>query len=102
MNTPYLQYKDYMKERYGDPLYRVPIDFDLGCPHRESYQNLNQELLDQPISAEIQERVRSLSQLTSVPPGSCSKGTRRPRTGEELIIDPVAEAKPHSKVGYLS
>jgi radical SAM protein (TIGR01212 family) len=33
---PYLQYKDYMKERYGEPLFRVPIDFNLGCPNRES------------------------------------------------------------------
>jgi radical SAM protein (TIGR01212 family) len=36
MKTPYLQYKDYMKERYGEPLFRVPIDFGLGCPHREA------------------------------------------------------------------
>ncbi|MEN8254116.1 MAG: TIGR01212 family radical SAM protein [Verrucomicrobiota bacterium] len=35
MNSPYLQYKDYMKERYGEPLFRVPIDFGLGCPNRE-------------------------------------------------------------------
>ncbi|MBN2164070.1 MAG: TIGR01212 family radical SAM protein [Pontiellaceae bacterium] len=25
-----------MKERYGEPLFRVPIDFNLGCPNRES------------------------------------------------------------------
>ncbi|MDF7825759.1 TIGR01212 family radical SAM protein [Pontiellaceae bacterium B12227] len=36
MNTPYLQYKEYMKDRYGAPLFRVPIDFDLGCPNREA------------------------------------------------------------------
>ena len=36
MNPPYLQYKDYMKARYGEPLFRVPIDFGLGCPHRET------------------------------------------------------------------
>jgi len=36
MSTPYLQYKDYMRERYGEPLFRVPIDFNLGCPNRES------------------------------------------------------------------
>lgn len=36
MNKPYLQYKDYMKERYGEPLFRVPIDFNFGCPNRES------------------------------------------------------------------
>jgi radical SAM protein (TIGR01212 family) len=35
MQNPYLQYKDYMKVRYGDPLFRVPIDFNLGCPNRE-------------------------------------------------------------------
>ncbi|QBG46411.1 TIGR01212 family radical SAM protein [Verrucomicrobia bacterium S94] len=36
MSKPYLQYKDYMKERYGDPLFRVPIDFNFGCPNREA------------------------------------------------------------------
>jgi radical SAM protein (TIGR01212 family) len=36
MNKPYLQYKDHMKERYGEPLFRVPIDFNLGCPNREA------------------------------------------------------------------
>jgi len=36
MNTPYRQYKDYMRERYGDALFRVPIDFNLGCPNREA------------------------------------------------------------------
>ncbi len=36
MNKPYIQYKDYMRERYGEPLFRVPIDFNLGCPNRES------------------------------------------------------------------
>ncbi|VGO12903.1 tRNA 5-methylaminomethyl-2-thiouridine biosynthesis bifunctional protein MnmC [Pontiella desulfatans] len=36
MQPPYLQYKDYMKQRYGDALFRVPIDFNLGCPNRES------------------------------------------------------------------
>lgn len=35
MNSPYLQYKDYMIERYGMALFRVPIDFNLGCPNRE-------------------------------------------------------------------
>lgn len=34
MNTPYLQYKDYMTERCGAPLFRVPIDFGFGCPNR--------------------------------------------------------------------
>ncbi|MCF7818661.1 MAG: TIGR01212 family radical SAM protein, partial [Kiritimatiellales bacterium] len=36
MNSPYLQYKDYLIERHGESLYRVPIDFNLGCPNRES------------------------------------------------------------------
>ncbi len=36
MTKPYLQYKDYMKEQYGEPLFRVPIDFNLGCPNREA------------------------------------------------------------------
>ena len=36
MNKPYLQYKDYMRARYGEPLFRVPIDFNLGCPNREA------------------------------------------------------------------
>ncbi|MDF7808238.1 TIGR01212 family radical SAM protein [Pontiellaceae bacterium B12219] len=35
MNPPYLQYKEFMKERYGEPLFRVPIDFNTGCPNRE-------------------------------------------------------------------
>ncbi|MCF7849403.1 MAG: TIGR01212 family radical SAM protein [Kiritimatiellales bacterium] len=36
MHSPYLQYKDYMAECYGEPLFRVPIDFGLGCPNREA------------------------------------------------------------------
>ena len=36
MSSPYLQYKDYMREHYGEPLFRVPIDFGLGCPNREA------------------------------------------------------------------
>ncbi len=36
MNTPYLQYKDYLIERHGESLYRVPIDFNFGCPNREA------------------------------------------------------------------
>ncbi len=36
MKAPYLQYKDYMKARYGEPLFRVPIDFNFGCPNREA------------------------------------------------------------------
>ena len=36
MNKPYIQYRDYMSERYGEPLFRVPIDFNTGCPNREA------------------------------------------------------------------
>jgi radical SAM protein (TIGR01212 family) len=36
MTPPYLQYKDYLIERYGEALYRVPIDFNFGCPNREA------------------------------------------------------------------
>lgn len=36
MHGPYLQYKTYMKERFGEALFRVPIDFQLGCPNREA------------------------------------------------------------------
>jgi len=36
MKSPYLQYKDYMIDRYGEALYRVPVDFNLGCPNREA------------------------------------------------------------------
>ncbi|MBT8042807.1 MAG: TIGR01212 family radical SAM protein [Pontiella sp.] len=36
MNGPYLQYKDFLIERHGEALYRVPIDFNLGCPNRET------------------------------------------------------------------
>ncbi|MDZ8119967.1 TIGR01212 family radical SAM protein [Pontiella agarivorans] len=36
MNSPYLAYKDYMREHYGEPLFRVPIDFNFGCPNREA------------------------------------------------------------------
>ncbi len=36
MDSPYLQYKEYMAARHGAPLFRVPIDFNLGCPNREA------------------------------------------------------------------
>ncbi len=35
MNKPYRQYKDYLIERHGESLFRVPIDFNFGCPNRE-------------------------------------------------------------------
>ncbi len=31
---PFYKYKNYMIDRYGEPLFRVPIDFGFGCPHR--------------------------------------------------------------------
>ena len=31
---PYYKYKQYLIDRYGDALFRVPIDIDMGCPHR--------------------------------------------------------------------
>ena len=34
MQTPYLQYKEYMQQRYGEALFRIPIDFNSGCPNR--------------------------------------------------------------------
>lgn len=35
MNSPYYKYKDYMIDRYGEALFRVPIDFDQSCPNRK-------------------------------------------------------------------
>lgn len=34
--TPYLTYKEFLKQRYGYPAKRVPIDLGFGCPHREN------------------------------------------------------------------
>ena len=31
---PYLDFKTYLTGRYGESLYRVPIDLDFGCPNR--------------------------------------------------------------------
>ena len=31
---PFYTHKQYMKDTYGYPLYRIPIDLALGCPHR--------------------------------------------------------------------
>jgi len=33
--APYYHYKQFMIDTYGAPLYRVPIDLGLGCPHRD-------------------------------------------------------------------
>jgi radical SAM superfamily enzyme len=32
--TPFVTYKQAMIDRYGAPLYRVPVDLGLSCPHR--------------------------------------------------------------------
>lgn len=36
MNSPYFSYKNYMHQHYGEALFRIPIDFGLGCPNRSS------------------------------------------------------------------
>ena len=35
----YLSYKEYMKKEYGEALYSVTVDLDLGCPNRDSEGN---------------------------------------------------------------
>ena len=35
MNLPFTSYKNFMIKNHGYPLYRIPIDFNLGCPNRE-------------------------------------------------------------------
>ncbi|MDA3800510.1 MAG: TIGR01212 family radical SAM protein [Kiritimatiellae bacterium] len=34
MKKPFLSYKDYMQDVYGEPLFRIPLDLGLGCPNR--------------------------------------------------------------------
>lgn len=34
MKLPYLSYKSYMVQHYGESLYTIPIDLDFGCPNR--------------------------------------------------------------------
>lgn len=34
MTGSFLRYSSYLKEKYGGPVYRVPVDAGLGCPHR--------------------------------------------------------------------
>jgi len=34
--SPIFEYRDYLKQHYGDILYRVPLDAGFGCPHRGS------------------------------------------------------------------
>ncbi len=31
----FYQYKDFLRQRYGQVLHRVPLDLGLGCPHRQ-------------------------------------------------------------------
>ena len=33
-SSPYFDFKTYLMSRYGEPLYRVPIDLEYGCPNR--------------------------------------------------------------------
>jgi len=33
---PYLKYKEFMCQRYGEALYRIPVDLGYGCPNRGS------------------------------------------------------------------
>ena len=35
MSLPFTSYKNFMINRHGDSLYRIPIDFNFGCPNRE-------------------------------------------------------------------
>jgi radical SAM protein (TIGR01212 family) len=34
--TPYYTYREFMIDRYGDPLQRIPIDLGFGCPNRDA------------------------------------------------------------------
>ena len=71
MNKPYLQYKDYLIKRHGQALFRVPIDFGLGCPNRESdgsggctFCNARGAAAVQTLGAEtVQEQVRAAIQF---------------------------------------
>ncbi len=36
VDCPYYKHKNYMIDRYGVPMFRVPIDLGFGCPHRNS------------------------------------------------------------------
>jgi len=35
MKKPFLSYKDYMLDVYGEALFRIPLDLGLGCPNRD-------------------------------------------------------------------
>ena len=32
---PYFDFSTYLKERYGGPVVRIPVDIGFGCPHRQ-------------------------------------------------------------------
>jgi radical SAM protein (TIGR01212 family) len=32
---PYLDFSTYLKNRYGGPVVRIPVDIGMGCPHRQ-------------------------------------------------------------------
>ncbi len=34
MSSPFRRYSTYLREKYGSPVYRVPVDAGFGCPHR--------------------------------------------------------------------
>ena len=84
MISPYLQYKTYMRDRYGEPLFRVPIDFDLGCPNRNTdgsggctfcnargaraVQTLNQETIEEQMAEAI--RFAICSPPSTLPPSA--------------------------------
>ncbi len=35
MKKPFLSYKDYMQDVYGNTLFRIPLDLGFGCPNRD-------------------------------------------------------------------
>ncbi len=35
MKMPYLSYKTFMQERYGEALFTIPINLEYGCPNRD-------------------------------------------------------------------
>ncbi|MBT3191654.1 MAG: TIGR01212 family radical SAM protein [Verrucomicrobia bacterium] len=35
-STPYYTYRQFMRDRYGEQLQRIPIDLGFGCPNRET------------------------------------------------------------------
>ena len=39
-SPPFISYSAYLKERYGEPVYRVSIDAGFSCPHRGAGRNL--------------------------------------------------------------